>query len=159
MALPTRLVRLARGDRNVFIGGAADDRAGFGSSPRQGHGGGLDLINRGVRCVKLAGQVVETHLAAGRGESLFLKRIHAVKTFALLTGLQEVAVCGRRFAFFKEVIRGRARIRDEEFNVMETNGQVTLPSSSRSESRLTRRHLHYVLLFSALLLSLFRRRR
>jgi len=42
---------------------------------------------------------------------------------------------------------------------MENNGHVTLPGRLHSEYRLTKRHLHYVLLFGALILSLFRRRR
>lgn len=42
---------------------------------------------------------------------------------------------------------------------MENNGQVTLPSFARYGSRLTKRQLRGVLLFGALVLTIFRSRR
>lgn len=68
---------------------------------------------------------------------------------------------GRRFAFSQAqvTIRSKARNRDEILSAMENNGQVTLPTFPRSDSRLTKRGVRSVLIFGALMLALFRSRR
>jgi hypothetical protein len=59
----------------------------------------------------------------------------------------------------KVIMRRKPRIPDQELSVMENNGQVTLPSFARYGSRLTKRQLRGVLLFGALVLTIFRSRR
>ena len=53
----------ARSDGNIFIGSGFDDCAGFLGADWKGDAERLDLINGSVGGVKLAGQVVETHIA------------------------------------------------------------------------------------------------
>ena len=54
----------ARRDRNVFIGRDFNDRARVLRAGWEGDAKRLDLVNRSVSGVKLAGEIIETHVAA-----------------------------------------------------------------------------------------------
>jgi len=54
----------ARRDRNVFIGRGFNDRARVLRASWEGDAKRLDLVNRSVSGVKLAGEIIETHFAA-----------------------------------------------------------------------------------------------
>jgi hypothetical protein len=60
----------ARCDGNVILGGGFDNGARFLRAGWEGDTEGLDLLNRSVGGVKLAGEIVEAHIAAGSADSV-----------------------------------------------------------------------------------------
>jgi hypothetical protein len=62
-----------------------DDRARFLGASRKCDSGRFDLINRRVGCVKLAGEIIETHVAIGGGDGGALSGTDC-HCFQLITG-------------------------------------------------------------------------
>src|SRR5215471_6741903 len=62
--------RTAGSDRNIFIGGCFNDRACLLRAGWKGDAERLDLVNRSVSGVELAGQIIEPHVATRGAEFL-----------------------------------------------------------------------------------------
>src|SRR5438552_18487956 len=60
----------ARCDGNVILGSGFDNGARFLRAGWEGDTEWLDLVNRSVGSVKLAGEIVEAHIAAGSADSV-----------------------------------------------------------------------------------------
>src|SRR5947207_7865905 len=109
-------------DRNIFVRGGADDRAGFVGAARKRHANWLDLINRRIGRVELARQIVESNIAIRIGDGLSLRRGHlGFPTFVLPEELQDAEV--RAPVMADEMLRWQGGVNIKVKTKIRFNGQ------------------------------------